>query len=108
MSILTLDPLRTTRSFVDHYPTHLTRLTPCDNWIRRVKYPPCPSMICVTIGNPLGSVPLQLGYIYRALLSLGKVRHVILVYHRFSRFIGLFHRTTTFSLPLVCLTFLMI
>ena len=39
----------------------------------------------------LGSVPIQLGRVYRALLSLGKDIHLILVYHHIFLSIGLFN-----------------
>src|ERR1043165_9546722 len=45
--------------------------------------------------HPLDSVPIQRGHVYHAPLPLGKVRHLIHVYYRV-------------SLPLVCLTFLVI
>jgi hypothetical protein len=50
--IIIPDSLYTTRPSVDYCPTNLTWLLPCVNWIHRVEYHPCPSMICVIIDNP--------------------------------------------------------
>src|ERR1041385_3907069 len=67
--------------FVGYYPTNLTCLIPCVNWIRRVKYHPLPSMIFFIVDN----LPrLCANTTWSCMLCsafLGKAIHLILVYH---------------------------
>ena len=54
-------------------------------------------MLCIIIDNPLDSLPIQLGRVYRSLLSLGKDIYLILVYHHIFPSIGLFNLSCNVS-----------
>src|SRR3954462_15438622 len=94
--------------FVGYYPTNLTWLIPCVNWIHRVKYHPCPLMIFVIVDN----LPRL-----RANTTWSCISCSAFPWERHTRdtslsslfpSTGLFDQVITFFLPLVCLTFLVI